>query len=298
MCLGIARVFGGRTAAMVILLLGLGAPWRYDWIGGAFLRADWFAALGLGLCALKRERMLLAGGLIGYAALIRVFPAAFLVGPAVVGLRQWTQGTPPRWLLRFAAGALAAAAIGLAAGSLSGAGLAAWPAFLHNLTVYRAQLPENGISLENAVLVDRTARLEATTGDSNLQYDLAWEADTERAARERRPWILAASLLLSALALSAMWRRPALEAAIFGCALLFAALPMASYYWIMLALVPLAGGGWLPTAGVLAVSAFVFGMILATGESLAITYGAASWAVLVFLTLWLASVVRRPTSLP
>jgi hypothetical protein len=293
MCFGVARVFGGRTAAMVILLLGLGAPWRYDWVGGAFLRTDWFAALGLGLCALKRERMLLAGGLIGYAAMIRIFPAAFLVGPAVVGLRQWTQGSPPRWLLRFAAGALAAAGIGLAAGSLSGAGSAAWPAFFHNLIVYREQLPENGIGLENAVLVDRTARLEATAGNSNLRYDLAWEAATEQAARERRPWILSGSLLLSGLTLLAMWRQPLLEAAVFGCGLLFAGLAMASYYWIVLALVPLAGGGWLPTAGVLAVSAFVFGMILATGESLAITYGAASLALLVFLTLWLASAIRR-----
>ena len=48
MCFGIFRVYGGRVGTMVVLLLGLGAPWRYDWIGGAFLRADWLAALQRG----------------------------------------------------------------------------------------------------------------------------------------------------------------------------------------------------------------------------------------------------------
>jgi hypothetical protein len=287
LCFGIFEVFGGRIAAMVVLLLGLGAPWRYDWIGGAFLRADWLAALGLGICALARERFALAGGLIGYAAMVRIFPAAFLVGPACVALRQWMQGHPPLWFLRLAAGVFAALTIGLVAGSLSGNGFAAWPAFLENLAVYRERLPTNGIGLESALVMDRAVAVQNETGRSVTEQDMDWEAATQQAARERRPLIIAAASLLIAMALAAMWKRPPHEAAVLGSTLLFATLSMASYYWIVLALVPLAGETWLPTAAVLAFSACVFGMILATHEQLALTYGAASWALLLVFALWL-----------
>lgn len=287
LCFGIVAVYGGRIGAMVVLLLGLGAPWRYDWIGGAFLRADWLAALGLGICALKRERFALAGGLIGYAAMVRIFPAAFLVGPAWVALRQWTEGNPPGWFLRFAAGGLAAVTIGFVAGGLSGNGFSAWPEFLENLVAYRERLPANGISLENAILADRAVSVADEASTSMIERDLAWESATEQAARERRPLVFAASLLLIALTLAAMWNRPPHEAAVLGSALLFGTLSMASYYWIVLALVPLAGGLWLPTAAVLGFSAFVFGMILTTNEQLAMTYGAASWALLLLFAVWM-----------
>jgi hypothetical protein len=295
MCFGIYRVYGGRVAAMVVLLLGLGAPWRYDWVGGAFLRADWIAATGLGICALRRERFVLAGALIGYAAMIRVFPAAFLVGPAVVALREWTQGSPPRWLLRLAAGALAAVAVGGLAGSLTGSGLATWPEFLENMRVYRERLPANGIGLKHAILLDRVATLPEQMGASLQESETRRDAALARAEQERRPWYLAASALLIAITLAAMWKRTPDEAALLGSALLFGALSMACYYWIVLALVPLAGALWLPTASVLAISALVFAITWISSEQLAVTYGAASWALLLFFAVWLVrSAIRAP----
>ncbi len=287
MCFGIYRVYGGRIAAMVVLLLGLGAPWRYDWVGGAFLRADWLAALGLGICALKRERFALAGGLIGYAAMIRIFPAAFLVGPAVVALRQWTQGSPPRWLLRLAAGGLAAVTLGVLVGGLSGNGFVVWPEFFENMRVYRERLPGNGIGLKNAILADRVASIPDPTGDALLENETRRESTIARAENERRPLYIAASLLMIAMTLAAMWNQTPDEAAVLGSALLFGALSMACYYWIVLVLVPLAGALWLPTAGVLGISALVFGIILISNEQLVVTYGAASWALLIFFALWL-----------
>ncbi len=288
MCFGIYRVYGGRIAAMVVLLLGLGAPWRYDWVGGAFLRADWIAALGLGICTLKRERFALAGALISYAAMIRIFPAAFLVGPAGVALRQWTQGSPPRWLLRLAAGVLAAVTLGFLAGSLTGNGFATWPEFFENMRVYRERLPGNGIGVKNAILVDRVAAIPEATGDSLLENEKRRESAIARAEQERRPLLVVASLLVIAMTLAAMWNQTPDEAAVLGSGLLFGALSMAGYYWIVLALVPLAGALWLPTAGVLGISALVFGIIWISSEQLAVTYAAASWALLLFFALWLA----------
>ena len=43
---------------------------------GATLRHDWIAYLGLGVCALRRERYALAGALLGLAVMIRAFPVS------------------------------------------------------------------------------------------------------------------------------------------------------------------------------------------------------------------------------
>jgi hypothetical protein len=287
LCFGIFKVYGGRVAAMVVLLLGLGAPWRYDWIGGAFLRADWLAALGLGICALKRERFALAGGLIGYAAMIRIFPAAFLVGPALVALRQWTEGSPPRWFPRFVAGVLVAVTLGFGVGGLNGNGFATWPDFFKNVGLHLESEPSNGVGLKNAILADRALSSREETSTSLVEGSMRRESSMEQAATERWPLTAAGSLLLIAMTLAAMWNRPPHEAAVLGSVLLFSALSMASYYWIVLALVPLAGALWLPTAAVLAVSALVFGMILNAGEQLGRVYGVASWALLILFVLWL-----------
>jgi hypothetical protein len=187
---------------------------------------------------------------------------------------------------------LAAVAIGFVAGGLSGNGFAVWPEFLENLAVYRERLPSNGIGLESAILADRAASVHEEASPSMSERDTAWGSAMEQAEKERRPLILAAGLLLIAVTLAAMWNRPPDQASVLGASLLFATLSMASYYWIVLALVPLAGGLWLPTAAVLGFSAFVFGMILTTHEQLAMTYGAASWALLILFVLWLAPGVR------
>ena len=71
-----------------MIIFGLGYPWRFDWVGGAFLRQDWLAAVGVAVCLLKRKHFGLAGGLIAYATMVRVFPGGFLVGPTVVFLRH------------------------------------------------------------------------------------------------------------------------------------------------------------------------------------------------------------------
>ncbi|MBA2319552.1 MAG: hypothetical protein H0V89_00220, partial [Deltaproteobacteria bacterium] len=51
---------------------------RWPVLGQALLRFDWLCALIGAMCALRRDRYGLAGGLLGYAAASRVFPAIFL----------------------------------------------------------------------------------------------------------------------------------------------------------------------------------------------------------------------------
>jgi hypothetical protein len=84
MFFAIGRTFGVRTALVCMVIFGTNDFIMYgsDW-AGATLRHDWLAYLGLGACALRRERWILGGALIGAAATIRAFPGVALVGVLV-----------------------------------------------------------------------------------------------------------------------------------------------------------------------------------------------------------------------
>ena len=77
----IGRVFGLRTMLVSLLVFGANDFVMYgtNW-AGATLRHDWLAYLGLGVCALRRERWLLGGALLALSATIRAFPLLALVG--------------------------------------------------------------------------------------------------------------------------------------------------------------------------------------------------------------------------
>ncbi|WP_437821447.1 hypothetical protein [Sorangium sp. So ce1078] len=74
------RTFGVRTMLVSATIFGANDFYMFgtNW-AGATLRHDWMVALALGACALRRERWMLGGALLAYAALIRAFPALALV---------------------------------------------------------------------------------------------------------------------------------------------------------------------------------------------------------------------------
>lgn len=76
----IGRTFGVRTMLVAATVFGANDFYMFgsNW-AGATLRHDWMAALALGACALRRERWMLGGALLAYAALIRAFPALALI---------------------------------------------------------------------------------------------------------------------------------------------------------------------------------------------------------------------------
>ena len=48
--------------------------------GGATFRHDWLVLLGFAVCALRRERWLLGGALLGLGTMLRVVPLVGLLG--------------------------------------------------------------------------------------------------------------------------------------------------------------------------------------------------------------------------
>ena len=286
----IFRTFGTRIGCLAVIVFGLGYPWRFDWVGGAFLRQDWMAAVGVAICLLKRKSFGLAGGLIAYATMVRVFPGGFLVGPAVVFVRHLADGRPTAWFRRLAVGFGVGVVLCLAAGSLTGTGLRAWTDFKWNLSKHHGTWLTNNVGLKNVLLYDR-ATMRRDDVDFRLPEPwIHWQAKMNRLQNERRPVLLFASALFLAVAAAAAWRLEVHEAAVLGTAVAFAVVVLTCYYWVMLLLVPLGRGRWGPTAAWLGLNAALYGFHLANLATLSfeMLYGLLSWVLMFFFLAWTA----------
>jgi len=286
MFLAIFRTFGSRIGCLALIVFGLGYPWRFDWVGGAFLRHDWLAAIGVGVCLLRRERFRLAGALFAYAAMVRVFPAGFLLGPAVVALRDRLAHRPVGWMGRVLGGFALGIAACLVAGGMVGVGADAWPQFVHNLEKHHGTWLTNNVGLENVLLYDA-----ATMRRADVRWELAepwllWQGKMNRLEAQRRPLLLAAATAMLLIVAAAAWRWPRDCAAVLGVAVAFAAVLLTCYYWVMLLLIPIGRGRWLPTAGWLAINLALWSLHLAT-PAFELIYGLMSWALLAFFLAWL-----------
>ncbi len=283
----IFRTYGSRVGCLSMIIFGLGYPWRFDWIGGAFLRQDWLIAVGIAICLLHRRKHLAAGGLIAYAAMVRGFPAAFLVGAAVLGLQALWRRQPVEWLGRIGAGFTAGVAVCLVAGSLSGIGTSTWPDFWDNLGKHQDTWLTNNVGLKDTLLYDG-----ATMRRENVDFSLPepwihWQAKMNRLESQRRPVLaLATVVFLAAVVLAA--RRQALDqASVLGIVVVFAIVVLTCYYWVMLLLIPLGRGRWRPTAGWLSINTGLYVLHLMT-PAFEMIYGLMSWGLLIFFLAWIA----------
>jgi len=147
---------------MLVAMTVFGATELYmygtNW-AGATLRHDWLALLAFAACALRRRRWRLAGALLGFGTMLRVLPAAGLLGvaaPAVGWLATETfQRRRPglRALAsehRAALQVIAAAAATMAAtfivtGALYGFG--AWGDWFRRMALWNRDLASNEVSL-------------------------------------------------------------------------------------------------------------------------------------------------------
>jgi hypothetical protein len=85
--------YGWRTACVAMAVFATCFPCRFYWTGGAFLRWDWIFYFVGGVCLVRKEKPMLGGFFLGYAALLRVFPGFCVVGPLLV-VAQQLMGTP------------------------------------------------------------------------------------------------------------------------------------------------------------------------------------------------------------
>ncbi len=290
------RSFGSWAGTVSLLVFGLGYPWRFDWVGGAFLRQDWLAASVIGLCMLKRERWAAAGALFGYAASVRLFPAAFLFGPAVLGLRAVLRKEETAWLRKLAASFVLSVALWVAAGSFTGRGVAAWGEFGRNFQKHRQTWLTNNVGLKNLFLYGPETFDRRLVDWSQPEPWLGWQKKMDAMEEAKKPLLAAASLAFLGMVAVAAWRAGRVEAALLGIPAFFAAGVLTCYYWVVLVALVLTGRRWL-IAAVMAISVLLFAADLLTPSFEAI-YGLASWLLASLFVWWSVLVARGVTETP
>ena len=79
----VGLTFGARVLSIMLVILGTQLVTDHSHLKAAFLRVDWIVCLLLALVAQKKKQPAIAGALVGYAAMMRIFPAVFGFGVGV-----------------------------------------------------------------------------------------------------------------------------------------------------------------------------------------------------------------------
>ena len=131
--------FGPLAASAAMIYWGTSLVAGNEFTAGAYLHSPWLFCTVAGVCCLKRKRMGVAGFLLMYAALLRVFPGFLLGGVALgalvdmLGRRRFSLSGEHR---KFAVGALLGLAL-LGGFSLLSDGPGAWGEFAANTQIHR-----------------------------------------------------------------------------------------------------------------------------------------------------------------
>jgi hypothetical protein len=226
--------FGRRTLAVAVLSLATFLPAEYIWTGRALLRWDWLFLMVLAVCLLKKGMAFPAGLALGYAALLRVFPAALFAGPALVIAQHLLRGCRvDRAWWAFPLGGLASAAA-LVPFSLLVLGAEIHQEFLENLIKTAGTPFTNAIGLPSVLSWRPGTALAEMFDPTAIDPIGAWTAVHRQAAVDLvavRVLVIAtfAALLILAVRRAQLW-----VAATLGTALIPAAVDLLGYYYMLI----------------------------------------------------------------
>lgn len=291
------RTFGSRVGALALTIFGLGYAWRWDWNGGAFLRDDWLLATVAGVCFLERRKPVAAGAAFAYGTAVRIFPALFLFGPALLAVRSfWRRDGERGFFVRVFAGFGLGLVLLAGAGSLTGRGTAAWPEFAANFAKHRKTWLTNNVGLANLFLYERETVERSLVDWSAPEPWRAWQRLMDERTESRKAAIRLGQAAFLALLAAAAWRMRVADSALLGMGAVYALGLLTGYYWAMLLLVPVRRGTR-ATEGVLLMGAALFALHTATPAFEAI-YGAMSVFLLVLLAGLAIGVMASSRRLP
>jgi hypothetical protein len=242
-CVG--RVFGWRAMCVALLYWGTNFPARFMWFGGAYLRQDWLAAMTIGLCLLRRERMASAGFVLTLSALLRIFPAFILVGIAFKALMEMWAGRKVALSTRYrrlAVGCIAAVVVLIPTSVVVAGSWSAWPGFVANSRKHLNSPATNLMGLKTVLAYNHEWRV-ARVVPLGLEQDRwqPWQEARRRQFEERR--YLFAALVIGFVILLALAVRSQEDwvAAVLGVAMIPVATDMACYYYSALLVYGLLG---------------------------------------------------------
>jgi len=227
------RAFGWRATCVALVFWGTNLPGDYLWTGGAFLRHSWLAAMVIGICCLRRQRMASGGFCLTIAALLRVFPVVAIFGVALGAVIAMWRARSFRLApahRRFVLGCAAAAALLIPLSLATAGGARAWIDFAQNIRFHsNAPFPTN-VGLKMLLSYDRDTRL-AQVERTAARPDIAWSEARRTTLAGRK--LLFGALLLAYLALlaRAVDGKDAWVAAVLGTGAVVVAASMSNYYY-------------------------------------------------------------------
>lgn len=251
------RTFGVHAALVCMIAFGATSVYQFgsNWAGST-LRNDWMFLLGVGVCALHSQRWVLAGMLLGWAAMIRAFPAlalAFLIVPIGWQLIRARKASSPddrrhaereevAPLLKVVGGALTAAVV---LGALSTATFGfdeSWGAWARKIAMHANRPNVNHLGLTALVSFDPDNLWHALR--ERGEDPALWQPLTAQAMRDRW-WIIAAGMIAyTGLAIAACRRLRLSDAAVIGTMMIPIYFYPSNYYLHILFIWPLLLAGW------------------------------------------------------
>jgi Glycosyltransferase family 87 len=225
----IYRAFGLSVLAAASLIFGFGFCSRYYWVGGAFMRHDWLAALLIAAAALQLQRFRIAGVAIAYATVVRVFPILFIVPLLVFWFAQRRRGedTRPAFevCITFAVSLVLLIAVGWIAEPW------AWANSVSGLIAHSRIIFPSSVGLRIPFITSAENFRGELVNPATLYDYVAITQDYLRLQSERLWLIVIAMLAMVAFTLRAAWRAPnAVAAFSLGAALVFALTAPTCYY--------------------------------------------------------------------
>lgn len=233
----LARAYG-IGPVLGVLLLFVASPTNLNRLVGGFLQLDWLCAIIAAIALLRLRCFALAGAVLSYALMTRIFPvfmAAMFLLPFLP--RLWRHGEWPIPAIRFAAGMFFGSLLLFGISVLPDEGFQRWPKFVDNISTHRTDhvLGERRVGLEHAFTRDW----------SQASTDID-KAERSEFLDERRVIFGASAVVLVLMSVFAALRLPTLaksegaaDALLIGMIPVFALLVLSRYYFAILCLLPL-----------------------------------------------------------
>lgn len=226
--------FGREVGCLAIVAFACNPLAEYAWLGGAFLRQAWLAALLVGLALLARRRGIVAGITLAFAGLLQLFPLVCLIalaGAAIVA-RWRKKAVDPATRRALLAAAVTLAVAMPASGFISGRA-GSWSAFVENTSKHAATPAANLVGLPSALSFRPSTRADVLFDERAVDpFAKVRAARKENFAPLRPLHVLAVLAAIVALlrCFRSPERHPRWWASALGITLVPLALETSSYY--------------------------------------------------------------------
>ena len=249
------RTFGLRVMLYVAVIWGASDFYNFGSnLMGSTLRQDWLVALGLGACAIKKERYALGGVLMAYGGLIRAFPAMatffFLVPMAWFAFdawwsrrklptrAEWRSGQRPA--LRAFTGAAICVTVLVALTSLKFGFKDSWIAWKEKIEIHATGPSTNNVGLRNVLAFNPDLSAKGLMEHRQSGPWADWGSAQKLTFAARRPLFYAILLVATLLGLLACRGRRLYEVALIGLLLIPFYFYPSNYYCHFVFLLPMA----------------------------------------------------------